>query len=485
MKINKENIIQRKGDPYEYSYINGKPMYRKKGSDGSWESPKNQTAEKAIVGVLGNLPKTSSSIKIDSDNRSDVNSKYAVKEKIQPIQWATPEQYEQIQLQELSKRNAGTLTEIPKNYIGNANRKDKILETIGWQDKAGKPAITQGLTKTIGAAGAVTAMGAVPILGAAYSLYNLPGAARQAYNTYSKSNTVGQDVTLGEQIRDYGNLGLLLGGAYGGVRGTMNMKNPITTLRENNIMGNQQIYKTNSYNQEIPGSTVVTSSKTSGSIANQNMNRATQEFLHGGNRTQNVQIQGNNVKPQGTARIATGANSQQANTTYINQRPGHVNSSYLPVQNVPKTNVSAAAPAIVAPNQPFYLTGFPTETPNNNSQIYPRLFPTPDTKKEQRIESITYKRGNPEFEAAWKASKGDTFMYKGKLIKKTVGGTRNVGPDQDLNLSTLQIIPDSTSIVRTGLKPGIRLLNGGIKGNPNVITVNKSNLKKGGSLNIK
>lgn len=202
-------------------------------------------------------------------------------------------------------------------------------------------------------------MGAVPVLGAAYSLYNLPGATRQAYNTYSKSNTVGEDVTLGEQVRDYGNLGLLLGGTYGGIKGTLNTGNPITTFRNNNIMGNQQVYRTNSYNQEIPGSTVVTASKSAGSIANQNMNRAAQEFLHGGNRTQNVQVQGNNVKPQGTAKVVSGPGPGPG-TTYINQRPGNFNSSYLPTQG--KAPVVSQPVVPVAPiKDPFYLTGFPSD----------------------------------------------------------------------------------------------------------------------------
>lgn len=55
-----------------------------------------------------------------------------------------------------------SLTEIPSNYIANANKKDAILEKIGWQDKAGKPAGLQGLAKTVGASAAMAT-------GAAYS----------------------------------------------------------------------------------------------------------------------------------------------------------------------------------------------------------------------------------------------------------------------------------------------------------------------------
>jgi len=62
--------------------------------------------------------------------------------------------YEQAML-----RNKGTLQEVSREDIENANRKDKILEAIGWQDKAGKPSITQGLAKTVGASGAI-ALGA-------------------------------------------------------------------------------------------------------------------------------------------------------------------------------------------------------------------------------------------------------------------------------------------------------------------------------------
>ena len=67
-------------------------------------------------------------------------------------------------------------------------------------------------------------------------------------------------------------------------------------------------------------------------------------------------------------------------------------------------------------------------------------------------------------------------MYNGKLIRKQLGGTRYVGPDQNINKSTLQIIPDSTSTVGFGITPGTRIINGGIQGNPNIVTVNKSNL---------
>lgn len=58
--------------------------------------------------------------------------------------------------------NKGTLKEIPSDYVEKANKKDAVLEKIGWQDKAGKPAILQGLAKTVGASAAMAT-------GAAYS----------------------------------------------------------------------------------------------------------------------------------------------------------------------------------------------------------------------------------------------------------------------------------------------------------------------------
>ena len=58
--------------------------------------------------------------------------------------------------------NKGTLKEIPSDYVEKANKKDAVLEKIGWQNKAGKPAILQGLAKTVGASAAMAA-------GAAYS----------------------------------------------------------------------------------------------------------------------------------------------------------------------------------------------------------------------------------------------------------------------------------------------------------------------------
>ena len=58
--------------------------------------------------------------------------------------------------------NKGTLKEIPSDYVEKANKKDAVLEKIGWQNKAGKPAILQGLAKTVGASAAMAT-------GAAYS----------------------------------------------------------------------------------------------------------------------------------------------------------------------------------------------------------------------------------------------------------------------------------------------------------------------------
>lgn len=58
--------------------------------------------------------------------------------------------------------NKDTLKEIPSDYVEKANKKDAVLEKIGWQDKAGKPAILQGLAKTVGASAAMAT-------GAAYS----------------------------------------------------------------------------------------------------------------------------------------------------------------------------------------------------------------------------------------------------------------------------------------------------------------------------
>ena len=58
--------------------------------------------------------------------------------------------------------NKGTLKEIPSDYVNKANKKDAVLEKIGWQNKAGKPAILQGLARTVGASAAMAA-------GAAYS----------------------------------------------------------------------------------------------------------------------------------------------------------------------------------------------------------------------------------------------------------------------------------------------------------------------------
>ena len=63
------------------------------------------------------------------------------------------------ELERSMQASQGTLQEIPSNYVSNANRNDKILEAIGWQNKAGKPAITQGLAKTVGAS-ALMAVGA-------------------------------------------------------------------------------------------------------------------------------------------------------------------------------------------------------------------------------------------------------------------------------------------------------------------------------------
>ena len=58
--------------------------------------------------------------------------------------------------------NKGTLKEIPSDYVEKANKKDAVLEKIGWQNKAGKPAILHGLAKTVGASAAMAT-------GAAYS----------------------------------------------------------------------------------------------------------------------------------------------------------------------------------------------------------------------------------------------------------------------------------------------------------------------------
>lgn len=58
--------------------------------------------------------------------------------------------------------NQGTLNEIPSDYVEKSNKKDAVLEKIGWQNKAGKPAILQGLARTVGASAAIAT-------GAAYS----------------------------------------------------------------------------------------------------------------------------------------------------------------------------------------------------------------------------------------------------------------------------------------------------------------------------
>lgn len=57
------------------------------------------------------------------------------------------------------KKRDDSLQEVSRKDIEKANRNDKILEAIGWQDKAGKPSITQGLAKTVGAS-ALMATGA-------------------------------------------------------------------------------------------------------------------------------------------------------------------------------------------------------------------------------------------------------------------------------------------------------------------------------------
>lgn len=76
------------------------------------------------------------------------NTKVIQPQKYNPIA-LSPQLKKKIEEEKLNI-NKGTIKEVSRKSIENANKKDKVLESIGWQDKAGKPAGLQGLYNTVG-----------------------------------------------------------------------------------------------------------------------------------------------------------------------------------------------------------------------------------------------------------------------------------------------------------------------------------------------
>ena len=416
-----------KGDPYEYAFIGGKYNYRKAGSSDQWTAATGNASEAIRTNVF---------------QHQTLPEMRQASEEINPIQYNVSRQGEIKQL-----------TPEQMDAWKQSDRKDKFLETIGWQTKAGKPGLVQGLAKTVGVSGVGAVVGAyTPWLAAGYSASQLPKDYEYVKYAYTDKGANTADKVVAPIVA-----GLDVAGFVGGAMGTFRQAQAaIPAGRSSNLVEQQKIFDPyiNAGSQKVkPRNTVVQSSK---------------------------------VKPQGTSSVVTGRG--RGNVTTIPQRPGQTNWSAPSSAKGTFTGREA-----YIPQSPFWAAGnSPDHTP---TVTVPFIKPAPTVQKpETRTEIKTPNTwGSSEFQQAFRKARNanlTSFIFRGKSYTTDMGagksGKRYIAksssslPEGEITNPnvTADIVPDSTKSISYTGKTTAKRLKGGIKGNPKTERKKVSDLNK-------
>lgn len=435
-KFKPGGVVRVEGDPYEYTKDGNTYSYRKVGSNTPWTKAVGEASKAIQDKVYGGGSNSNASTSI-----SDMDSIMAT---LHP---------NRIIVDSSNKNsNQGTLRALSSQEVADwkaQNKKDKVLEAIGWQNKAGNPALLQGLAKTVGASALAGVVGAyAPWLAAGYSASRLPKDVNYINYAYTDGSTA-------DKIAAPIMTGLDLAGLYGGVRGTVNQaKSAIPAGRSSNLVEQTKIYDpyTNAGSQS------------------RGLNQV---------RPTNVQVQGTNVKPQGTSVVRGGTSQGKGATKVIAQRPGNVNWSGN------KNGSGKLFEPTIVPQNNFWAFGMGDVQPEKEKKESPiTMVPVqPQTRTEIKTPNSW---GSNEFQQEFKKAREEgkeSFMFKGKSYTTDLGqgnpGKRYVAYSGsnlkagDLSNSTgnATIVPDSTTSINYYESPIAKILAGGIKGTPKTRTV--------------